>query len=242
MGSPNRITQDFRFAILAGIDCTSNHLRCLSFFRFFPSSAAGVARDESNETNGPNGMVGSIIACSQEAKRGILFGLILGGLLAGFLCGLVPYAVGERKGQPALAERALWICTFSGLGLGFLLAVPVAIIFVAMILNRARTAGATDARNAAGVPPAVSVEYKTCPKCAEQIRLAAVVCRFCGHQFSEADMAAIRDSVGQRVPLQFAATVGCGAGPVLSQARFCTDCGTPTVPGDKFCVTCGRRF
>lgn len=27
-------------------------------------------------------------------------------------------------------------------------------------------------------------EEKTCPKCAEQVKLAAKVCRFCGHDFS----------------------------------------------------------
>jgi Uncharacterised protein family UPF0547 len=40
------------------------------------------------------------------------------------------------------------------------------------------------------VPPAgtLSVTYeleKTCPKCAEQVKAAAKVCRFCGHEFTE---------------------------------------------------------
>lgn len=30
---------------------------------------------------------------------------------------------------------------------------------------------------------AVSLQEKTCPKCAEQVKAAAVVCRFCGHEF-----------------------------------------------------------
>lgn len=31
--------------------------------------------------------------------------------------------------------------------------------------------------------PSVS-EGKTCPKCAEQVKIAATVCRFCGYEFS----------------------------------------------------------
>jgi hypothetical protein len=31
---------------------------------------------------------------------------------------------------------------------------------------------------------AVLVEEKTCPKCAEQVKGAALICRFCGHQFA----------------------------------------------------------
>ena len=31
---------------------------------------------------------------------------------------------------------------------------------------------------------AITVEVKTCPQCAEQVKAAAVVCRFCGHSFA----------------------------------------------------------
>jgi len=31
---------------------------------------------------------------------------------------------------------------------------------------------------------ATTVEEKTCPKCAEQVKAAALVCRFCGHNFT----------------------------------------------------------
>ena len=29
----------------------------------------------------------------------------------------------------------------------------------------------------------MSAQEKTCPKCAEQVKAAALVCRFCGHEF-----------------------------------------------------------
>lgn len=37
------------------------------------------------------------------------------------------------------------------------------------------------------IPPSPRVgEEKMCPKCAERVKTAAVVCRFCGHEFSKA--------------------------------------------------------
>jgi uncharacterized membrane protein YhaH (DUF805 family) len=39
---------------------------------------------------------------------------------------------------------------------------------------------------------------KICPDCAKTIKLYAVVCRFCGHKFSEADVAALKKRVSEQ--------------------------------------------
>lgn len=35
--------------------------------------------------------------------------------------------------------------------------------------------------------PAAAGADKTCPKCAENVKAAALVCRFCGHEFAQPD-------------------------------------------------------
>jgi hypothetical protein len=42
--------------------------------------------------------------------------------------------------------------------------------------------GAAEVTPSSGAPPAV---MKTCPMCAEEVKAAALVCRFCGHRFDE---------------------------------------------------------
>jgi hypothetical protein len=42
---------------------------------------------------------------------------------------------------------------------------------------------------------AIQTPKKTCPKCAERIELDALVCRFCGNQFSESEVRAMKQQI-----------------------------------------------
>ena len=57
---------------------------------------------------------------------------IIGGAIAGLLCGLIPYFIGKKKNKK-LSQIAIWSCVASGIILGALLALPVAIIFSIVI-------------------------------------------------------------------------------------------------------------
>jgi hypothetical protein len=45
-----------------------------------------------------------------------------------------------------------------------------------------------------------------------------------------------------RLAAQAAPPLSIGTGPVLLEARFCSNCGTATTPGGKFCVKCGSSL
>jgi hypothetical protein len=55
------------------------------------------------------------------------------------------------------------------------------LIFIYMLL--VKPAGILSVTYELQNPVKQTPEEKTCPKCAEQVKLAATVCRFCGHNF-----------------------------------------------------------
>jgi hypothetical protein len=70
-----------------------------------------------------------------DAKTvGYWVGVILGGLVIGTLCGLVPFFVGKKRNQMPLAIGGLAACIVSGLILGLILALAVSILFTVIIV------------------------------------------------------------------------------------------------------------
>ena len=75
-----------------------------------------------------------------------LAGLIFGGLVAGALCGLIPYFVGKKRWQAKLGNAGLVSCIIGGAIGGVILALPVAGVFALIIATR-------PANPTAGAPP-----------------------------------------------------------------------------------------
>ena len=68
------------------------------------------------------------------------------------------------------------------------LLVGIFIFLYLLIVRPEGTQSVTFGRHASGPPTAVD-ETKVCPRCAETVKAAALVCRYCGHDFSEAPAA-----------------------------------------------------
>tara|TARA_B100001013_G_scaffold90988_1_gene50624 strand:+ start:157 stop:510 length:354 start_codon:yes stop_codon:yes gene_type:complete len=77
------------------------------------------------------------IAVARMFRASLVF-KALGGTVAGFLLGLIPFFIAKNRGDEKLARIALGICTLSGVIFGRLRAIPVCIIFVVIILTRQR--------------------------------------------------------------------------------------------------------
>jgi hypothetical protein len=79
---------------------------------------------------------------------------IIGALVAGAICGLVPLIYGLTRGQTALAVGGFVACVIGGLLLGVILAVPLAALFAYLIWRQGRTTTAPTAGTTTAAPPA----------------------------------------------------------------------------------------
>jgi hypothetical protein len=70
---------------------------------------------------------------------GMLAVRIVGGMVAGMLAGLIPFAVARSRGDSRFADTAMTWCVVSGAVLGILLAGPVAIAFTIAAATRKRS-------------------------------------------------------------------------------------------------------
>ena len=77
---------------------------------------------------------------SQSADLAKLIVMIIAGLFAGGLCGLLPLGVAKSRDRTRLGVVAFFVCLVSGGILGLLLALPVTIIFTLVLLILGRPA------------------------------------------------------------------------------------------------------
>lgn len=61
-------------------------------------------------------------------------GVLIGGLIVGALCGLLPFFVARNYERPAFATWSLIGCIAAGLILGLIAALPTAIILTVIVL------------------------------------------------------------------------------------------------------------
>ena len=64
--------------------------------------------------------------------------IIIGALLAGIVCSLVPLIFGLVRGEKGLAWGGFAACLVAGLVLGLILAVPMAIVFTVLIWKNSK--------------------------------------------------------------------------------------------------------
>lgn len=72
------------------------------------------------------------------------------------------------------------------------------------------------------VEASAASDTKVCPACAESVKAAALVCRYCGHQFADNKTfkaATYKPDSGSRYLLKFVLTIVIG-GPILAFAIY----------------------
>jgi hypothetical protein len=61
--------------------------------------------------------------------------MLIGGAIAGMLCGLIPLITGSKRGHQGLGLAGMMCCVLAGLLLGVIGALPTALIFLVIILS-----------------------------------------------------------------------------------------------------------
>ena len=71
----------------------------------------------------------------------ILMLSLIGGLIGGGLCGLVPFFIGRKFNRRQVGLIGFFVCLVAGAFRGLILAIPVCIVFtvVLLILRRPKT-------------------------------------------------------------------------------------------------------
>ncbi len=64
--------------------------------------------------------------------------MIIGAVLAGIVCGLIPLIFGLVRGEKGLAWGGFGACIVAGFLLGILLALPMAIVFTVLIWKNSK--------------------------------------------------------------------------------------------------------
>jgi membrane protein implicated in regulation of membrane protease activity len=64
--------------------------------------------------------------------------LIIGAILVGIVCGLIPLVFGLVRGETALAWCGFAACILGGFLLGIILALPIAIVFTVLIWKNSK--------------------------------------------------------------------------------------------------------
>lgn len=95
------------------------------------------------------------------------------------IAGLIGAAVASSKGKSVIG----W-----GIGCFFF---PIALIFLIFSSNERVASEKIEAE----AKRAEEEESKTCPKCAETIKLEALVCKHCGNEFSEEEVTALKEAL-----------------------------------------------
>jgi hypothetical protein len=69
----------------------------------------------------------------QAYQTGFWFGLVFMALLAGMICGLLPWFLGRKRGHPGVASAGMVACVVAGFLRGLIAAVPTAIVIAIVI-------------------------------------------------------------------------------------------------------------